>query len=204
MMLRPAGLMGLLLLLAAPLMAQDSSPRCFSPRPSPTCGSWFITEAGARYRVSDRYQDEQNVYFHYALGWMHNVGRRSALGGELFGGSDRHARGGVAIRAREWLSNRASVDLVAGVHLLGDASGQEVKAGSPTVQLRVSHSDKMAVVASVASNIDSSRISVRSRGANHEPNRPPTALAARTRVARRSPSASQCDRRSTEKARSMK
>jgi len=134
---------------AAPLVAQESSRGCFAPATSPSCRSWWITEAGARYRVSDRYPDEQNIFFHYALGWMRNIGPRMALGGEVFGGSDGHARGGVAARARRWLSPKASVDLVVGVHLVGNASSQEIKTGSPTVQLRVSRSDLVAIVASI-------------------------------------------------------
>lgn len=134
---------------ASPLAAQESSRLCFSPAPSPSCQSWWITEAGVRYRVSDRFPDEQDVFFHYALGWMRNIGPRMALGGEVFGGSDGHARGGVAARARRWLSPRASLDLVVGIHLVGNASSQEIKTGSPTVQVRLSRSDLVAVVASI-------------------------------------------------------
>lgn len=143
------GIAGLLLLLAAPLAAQGGGPACFGPHPAPQCGSWVITEAGARYRLTDRYEDEQNVFFHYAAGWMKNIGARTALGVQAFGGSDGHARGGVAVRARRWLSMRSSVDLVVGAHLLGDASAQEVKPGSPTFQLRVAHRDLVALVGSV-------------------------------------------------------
>lgn len=144
-----AGVACLLVMLAAPLAAQGGGPACFGPHPAPRCGSWVITEAGARYRLTDQYQDEQNLFFHYALGWMKNLGERSALGVQAFGGSDGRARGGVGVRARRWLSTRESVDLVVGAHLLGDASGQEVQPGSPTFQLRVARDDLLALVGSL-------------------------------------------------------
>lgn len=144
-----AGLACVLGVLAGPLAAQVGGPACFGPHPAPRCGSWVITEVGARYRLTDQYEDEQNVFFHYAVGWMKNLGPRSAVGVQAFGGSDGRARGGLALRGRRWLSERRSVDLVVGAHLLGDASGQEVQAGSPTFQVRVAHRDLVALVGSV-------------------------------------------------------
>ncbi len=145
------GAMALLLAViwGPPLEAQVPRSTCFTPQPASQCRSWVITEAGAWLRISDRYEGEQDVFFHYALGWMRNVGARTALGGELFGGSDGHARGGVAVRARQWVSGQVGLDVVAGVHLLGDASGQKVEAGSPSVQLRLGYADKVALVGSV-------------------------------------------------------
>jgi len=137
----------LLLAPLGPVVAQGNP--CFSPRPLPPCRSWVVTETGVRLRLSDRYEDEQELFVHYALGWMRNVGGRTALGVEAFGGSDGHARGGLAIRGRRWLSDRVAADLVAGVHLMGDASAQEVKPGSPTFQARLGWADKVALVGSV-------------------------------------------------------
>ncbi len=135
------------LALPAPVAAQGNP--CFAPKPAPACRSWLVTEAGARLRLSDRFDGEQDLFFHYALGWMRNVGPRTALGLEAFGGSDGHARGGAAVRVRQWLSDRVAADLVAGVHLMGNASSQEVKAGSPSFQLRVGYADKLAAIGSV-------------------------------------------------------
>jgi len=138
-----------ILALVVPPGAAAQGGHCYGGQPLPGCRSWMITEAGARYRLSDQYPDEQNLFFHYALGWMRNLGARTALGVEAFGGSDGHARGGVALRGRRWLSDRVSADLVAGVHLAGNASGQEVKVGSPSFQARVGLADRVAVVGSV-------------------------------------------------------
>lgn len=138
-----------IVLLAGVPTARAQGGHCYGGQPSPKCRSWMITETGARVRLTDRYPDEQNIFFHYALGWMRNVGTRSALGAEAFGGSDGHARGGLALRGRQWLSDQVAIDLVAGVHLVGDASAQEVKPGSPTFQARVGYADKVAVVGSV-------------------------------------------------------
>lgn len=129
------------------LVAQGNP--CFGPQPMPACRSWMITEAGARFRLTDRHDDEQDFFFHYALGWMRNVGARTALGVEAFGGSDGHARGGVGVRARQWLSNKVAADLVVGVHLMGNASSQEVKQGSPSFQARLGYADKVSVIGSV-------------------------------------------------------
>jgi len=136
-------------LLVVPAIATAQGNPCFGPRPMPECRSWLVTEAGARLRLTDRFEGEQDLFFHYALGWMRNVGTRSALGAEAFGGSDGGARGGLALRGRQWLSDQVAADLVAGVHLLGDANGQEVKAGSPTFQARIGYADKLAIVGSV-------------------------------------------------------
>lgn len=147
---RGSTLLTLAVLVTAPLGAAGAQGRpCFTPRPSPPCSSWVVTEAGVRLRLSDRFQDEQDLFVHYALGWMRNVGGRTALGIEAFGGSDGHARGGLALRGRQWLSDRVAADLVAGVHLMGNASSQEVKAGSPTFQARIGYADKVALIGSV-------------------------------------------------------
>ena len=135
--------------LAAPGPVAAQGNPCFAPKPAPSCRSWLITEAGARVRLTDRFEGEQDLFFHYAIGWMRNVGPRTALGVEAFGGSDGHARGGAAVRARQWLSAKVAADLVAGVHLIGNASSQEVQVGSPSFQVRVGYADKVAVIGSV-------------------------------------------------------
>lgn len=137
-----------LILAAAPtLMMALSSQNCFWPAPTPRCSSWFITEPSLFMRFTDRHPDDETLLLGYSFGWMRNVSPRSAWGGELFGGVEGEVRGGLALRARRWLSGRAAMDVAVGAHLFGDASSQSVAGGSPMFALRVTHADKVAAVA---------------------------------------------------------
>jgi hypothetical protein len=128
---------------------QQTSHACFAPRPRPRCDSWFITEAGLFRRFTDVQDGDESTLFAYSLGWMVNRGARSAVGGELFGGAEGEVRGGLAVRGRRWLSERSALDVSAGIHLYGDASSQNVAAGSPMVKVRLTHADLIAVTARV-------------------------------------------------------
>jgi hypothetical protein len=125
-------------------LGQETPHACFSPKPMPRCGSWFITEAGVFKRFTDVQDGDESTLFAYSLGWMVNRNARSAFGGELFGGAEGEVRGGVAVRGRRWLSTRSALDLAVGVHLYGDASSQDVAFGSPMVKVRVTHADLIA------------------------------------------------------------
>jgi hypothetical protein len=137
-----------IILAAAPtLLMALASQNCFWPTTKPRCSSWFITEPGLYMRFTDRYPGDETLLLGYSFGWMRNVSTRSAWGGELFGGVEGEVRGGLALRARRWLSGRAAMDVVVGAHLFGDASSQSVAAGSPMFGVRITHADKLAAVA---------------------------------------------------------
>lgn len=137
-----------LILAAAPTLMMALGPQdCFWPAPRTRCSSWFITEPGLYMRFTDRDPGDETLLFGYSLGWMRNMSTRNAWGGELFGGVEGEVRGGLALRARRWLSERTAMDVAVGAHLFGDASSQHVASGSPMFAVRITHADKLAAVA---------------------------------------------------------
>ena len=132
---------------ADPSRAQTRPPGCFWPGPHPQCSSWAITESGLYTRISDRNPGGLQFLFTSAFGLMRNVGPRAAWGGELFVCGGDPLRGGVAVRTRRWLSQRAAADIAAGVHLFSEGGSQHLKRGSPMVTGRVTYADWVAVAA---------------------------------------------------------
>jgi len=120
---------------------------CVWPHSLPRCNSWFITEPGVLARLTDRQPDDETVLFTVSAGWMKNTSRHWALGGELFFGAEGEMRGGAAVRTRWWISENLAADASVGAHLAGEASGQQVRAGSPRVSARLALNDVLAAVA---------------------------------------------------------
>ncbi len=142
---------GVLALAALPRVAapQVHPHACIWPASQPRCSSWFVTEAGVFTRLTDLQPADERLLFNYTLGWMRNIGARTALGVVVFGGAEGELRGGAALRARKWISPRLATDLAAGVHLFGDASSQDVALGSPMLTVRLTYADKLAVTGRV-------------------------------------------------------
>lgn len=124
--------------------SQTPAHFCVWPASRPPCSSWFITEAGLYTRFTDLQPSDERLLFEYTLGWMRNVGSRTAVGIEVFGGIEGEVRGGAALRVRQWRSPRVALDLALGSHLFGDASSQDVTPGSPMVTVRLTYADKIA------------------------------------------------------------
>jgi len=139
--------LALLAMLPAGAAGQAPARTCVWPGDPSVCSAWFVTEAGVHVRFTDVQPDDERVLVAYTVGWMGNVGPRAAAGVALFGGGEGEFRGGVAARARRWLSRRSAVDAMAGVHLIGDASSQDVRAGSPMVAVRLAYRDRLSAVA---------------------------------------------------------
>lgn len=137
-----------MLLAAAALPAQDSVPGgCFRGGPRERC-TWFtLTEASVHYRLTDILSDDERLWYGFALGFMVNTRRGTALGGEAFAGVEGDVRGGLALRWRRWLGPHASLDLAAGVHLAGDASSGTVQPGSPMLQASLVAGDRIGATA---------------------------------------------------------
>lgn len=84
------------------------------------CASFLVTEAGVFVPLSGAAPD-QNLFGSVDVGWMGNVGRRSAVGTSAFWESGTyHNRGGVRLRYRRWLKSRLSLELSPGVVLAGN------------------------------------------------------------------------------------
>jgi hypothetical protein len=103
-----------------PLHAQA----CFTPHPLPRCRSYWITEAGLSARL-DPHPGTEGASATLELGYMANMGARSALGAAVFvrGGEPV---GGVGIRPRyrRWLGERVSLDLAPGIVVKALSGGQ--------------------------------------------------------------------------------
>lgn len=124
--------------------SQTPGHLCVWPASGPPCSSWLITEAGLYTRFTDLLPGDEHLLLEYTFGWMRNLGTRTAVGGEVFGGAEGEVRGGAAFRVRHWSSSRVALDLALGIHLFGDASSQDVTPGSPMVTVRLTYADKIA------------------------------------------------------------
>jgi hypothetical protein len=139
-------LLFLMLLLFTPDRAagQSAGRACFWPKPLAECKSWIITEPGLHLRLNEHATGDERLMFTLSLGFMKNTSALSAFGAELFGASDGDARGGVALRARRWLSPRSALDFVGGIHLDGTARDLHVGMGSPMLMTRITYADEIA------------------------------------------------------------
>jgi hypothetical protein len=101
-----------------------SAQACFAPHPLPRCRSYWITEAGLSARL-DPHPETESASATLELGYMANVGSRSALGAAVFfrGGEPV---GGVGIRPRyrHWVGQRVSVDVAPGIVVKALSGGQ--------------------------------------------------------------------------------
>lgn len=118
-----------------------SADPCLTSRPSPQCSSFFVTELGYAFKFTEPLRRKSftavgdsitSAYesriagrhlLHSELGVMYNIGRKYALGFTHFTGWDVGGDifGGVKLRARRWLGERASVDVSAGALLWSTA-----------------------------------------------------------------------------------
>ena len=99
-----------------PQPQQSGRTLCFRGRPTPTCRSFWITEAGYAYRLTGP-ENVHRHYFDWELGLMANVGSRSAVGGTLYAGilAEEGYRWGLRARYRHWLSSSTSLELSPGI-----------------------------------------------------------------------------------------
>ncbi|NUO83441.1 hypothetical protein HUU05_25490 [candidate division KSB1 bacterium] len=119
------------------LFAQPS----LTARPLPHCRSFFITEFGYGYKATSPLKQrtfntigDSIWYYEYRmtgrhllsseLGLMYNLNADYGLGFTHFFGWDvgHHLHGGVKLRVRKWLSEKASIDVSGGVLLWGAES----------------------------------------------------------------------------------
>ena len=81
------------------------------------CASFLLTEVGVLYRLGGG----GDATALGDIGWMKNVGEKSAWGASVFGESESdRGRAGLRARYRRWLGPRTSVELSPGVVLLGN------------------------------------------------------------------------------------
>lgn len=107
----------------AGLASTEPKGFCFLAAPPEQCGSYLITEAHARYRVSSA-AGQTPIYLTAEAGWMKNLGG-AAVGITVFGGHDfgfETGRAGLKGRYRRWLGGPHRVDLTAGLLLTSEGT----------------------------------------------------------------------------------
>jgi hypothetical protein len=96
---------------------------CLYAAAAPSCGSYLITEAHARYRLSGA-AGQSAFYLTAEAGWMKNLGN-DAVGFTVFGGHDfgfETGRAGLKGRYRRWLGGAHRLDVSAGLLLSSEGS----------------------------------------------------------------------------------
>jgi hypothetical protein len=91
------------------------------------CSSFLITELSVLVPVTDDAGrgSEQSTFYCGDLGWIKNVGSRSALGASAFWETGSSVnRGGVRVRCRRWLGHQTSVEVSPGIVVAGDGPFQ--------------------------------------------------------------------------------
>jgi hypothetical protein len=114
-----AGAALLAVTIAAPSAAAQSTTgegrACFEPRPMPLCRSFWVTEFGLQYFVSEppgRIEDQRRVLVTWELGWMQNRSPSDAIGGSVFlATNDNTHRSGVRARYRRWTGGGTALDI---------------------------------------------------------------------------------------------
>jgi hypothetical protein len=137
----------LVLVHPSPLPAQDGgsaapapAAACFSPRPLPRCGSFWITEFGLLQFLGTppgNPEDERRTLLSWEVGYMGNLSPAQAVGGSLFlAGNDNQFRLGVRGRYRVWMGEAAALELGPGVIALHSDEDLEIR-GTPGASIQV-------------------------------------------------------------------
>ena len=143
---------------SAPSTASAEGNACFQPRPMPACRSFWITEFGVQWFVSQPpgVNDKRRWLATWEVGWMRNRTSNDAVGGSVFvAANDNAFRSGVRARYRRWTGGETAVDVSPGLIVFqtdepavrqGDpvgVAGQVAQhlLGSPEGRLAVNHPD---------------------------------------------------------------
>jgi hypothetical protein len=97
----------------APAAAAEARA-CYQPRALPACRSFWVTEFGLQYFVSQPpgVHNQRRVLGTWELGWMRNRSAADAVGGSVFLSTNDHVlRSGVRARYRRWTGGGSAVDL---------------------------------------------------------------------------------------------
>jgi hypothetical protein len=133
--------------------AATEGKACFQPRPLPMCRSFWITEFGIQYFVSQPpgVNNQRHVLFTWEVGWMQNRTPADALGGSVFIAVNDHVlRSGVSGRYRRWTGAGTAVDLSPGLILLQSDENLEVRTRlGAALQAGVTYHDWIALTTQV-------------------------------------------------------
>jgi len=117
---------------ASPLAPSAAEGRaCFQPRPMPVCRSFWVTEFGIQWFISEPpgVHDKRQWLATWEVGWMRNRTADDAVGGSVFlAANDNAFRSGVRARYRRWTGGRTAVDLSPALIVFQADENMEVRA----------------------------------------------------------------------------
>jgi ubiquitin len=111
--------------------AAEEGRACFQPRALPACRSFWITEFGLQWFVSQPpgVNNERRWLATWEVGWMRNRSAADAVGGSIFLSTNDHAhRSGVRARYRRWTRGGSSVDVSPALIVFQSDEDLEVRA----------------------------------------------------------------------------
>jgi hypothetical protein len=103
---------------------------CFQPRALPACRSFWITEFGIQWFISEPpgVNDKRRWLATWEVGWMQNRTPDDAVGGSVFlSANDNAFRSGVRARYRRWTGGQTAVDVSPGLILFQSDDDMEVR-----------------------------------------------------------------------------
>jgi len=104
---------------------------CFQPRPLPVCRSFWVTEIGVQWFVSQPpgVNEQRRWLASWELGWMKNRAAGDAVGASVFiAANDNAMRSGVRARYRRWLGSESALDISPALIVFQADDDQEVSA----------------------------------------------------------------------------
>lgn len=144
---------GTALVLTVGLPSQTSAQACFRGQPKPRCGGFWIVEftGGARLNQQNSLSTGGSpVYAAWSLGYMQNLGPRSALGAALkVSADDDGSFYGPVLRYRRWLDSSWSLDLSPGLLLGGNRNLSQPRFPSVTADAVLNWGDRVGLLVGV-------------------------------------------------------
>ena len=141
---------GTALVLTMVLPSQLRAQVCFRGQPKPRCEGFWIVEftAGARLNQKNSFGPGQSpVYAAWSLGYMQNLGPRSALGAAFkVSADDDGSFYGPVLRYRQWLDSSWSLDLAPGLLLGGNRNLSQPRFPSLTADAALNWGDRVGVL----------------------------------------------------------
>jgi len=124
---------------------------CFQPQPMPMCRSFWVTEFGLQYYLSQPpgVNNQRRYQVIWELGWMRNRTPGDAVGGSIFIATNDHVhRSGVRARYRRWIGDETSVDISPALIVFQSSENLEVRAElGAALQAAVSYHDWLGLTA---------------------------------------------------------
>jgi hypothetical protein len=139
--------------IAPPAASAAEGKACFQPRPMPVCRSFWVTEFGVQWFLSQPpgVTDQRRWMATWELGWMKNRSTHDAVGASVFiATNDNAMRSGVRARYRRWMGSESALDISPALIVFQADDDQEVSANpGAALQAGVTFHDWLGVTSQV-------------------------------------------------------